>query len=236
MTVLAVGGGAHMPSNKHFIHHESRPTDAEFLHEERRILKEGWNSLHLMQRQRDQLQRDIERARRNAHALGLSLNHSPESGYRAWLALIGVGNRFRGDDGAGLEVASRVRRAHPPGCRILEEEGEPRSLIEDWALVKEALVIDAVWTGAEPGTLHRFDATSDPVPAEVFGSRTDALGVADAVELARKLDKLPPRLSVYGIEGASFEKGEGLTPAVEKTVERLVEELCDELRVDPGSH
>jgi hydrogenase maturation protease len=221
-----------MASTRHFIHREHKPTDPEFLHEERKFLDAQRDSLHLMERRREQLQHDIETARRKAHGLGISLNHAPESGFRAWLALIGVGNRFRGDDGAGLEVASRLRATRPPGCRILEEEGEPGSLIEDWALVKEALIVDAVSTGAEPGTLHRFDATAGPLPVEVFRSSTHALGVADAVELGRELERLPDRLAVYGIEGESFETGEGLTPAVEATVDALVGELCHELRVD----
>jgi hydrogenase maturation protease len=217
---------------KHFIHREHKLTDPAFLREERKFLEAGRDSLHLMERQREQLQRDIELARHKAHGLGISLAHAPESGYRAWLALIGVGNRFRGDDGAGLEVASRLRATHPSGCRILEEEGEPGSLIEDWALVQEALVVDAVSTGAEPGTLHRFDATAEPLPVELFRSSTHALGIADAVELARELDRLPPRLAVYGIEGENFETGEGLSPAVDATVDKLVAELCDELRVE----
>jgi hydrogenase maturation protease len=222
-----------MASTKHFIHREHNPSDQDFLRDERKILDAQRDSLHLMQRQREQLQRDIEEARRGAHGLGISLNHAPESGYRAWLALIGVGNHYRSDDAAGLEVAKRLRGMQPPGCRILEEEGEPASLIESWALVKEALVIDAVASGAPPGTLHRFDATHGPLPTELFKGSTHSLGVADAVELARELDKLPPRLAVYGIEGESFETGEGLSPAVEATVNALVAELCEELRVEP---
>ena len=219
---------------KHFIHREHKPSDPKLLHEERKILDKQRDSLHLMERQREQLQADIEAARRDAHGLGISLRHAPESGYRAWLGLIGVGNRFRSDDGAGIEVARRLRETHPPGCRILEEEGEPTSLIEAWALVKEALVVDAVASGAPPGTLHRFDATHGPLPTEMFKGSTHSLGVADAVELARELDRLPPRLAVYGIEGESFETGEGLSPAVEATVNALVAELHAELGDGPN--
>lgn len=214
---------------KHFIHREHNPSDPEFLREERRFLNERGQSLHLMQRQREQLQRDIENARRRAHGLGISLAHAPESGYRAWLALIGVGNRYRSDDAAGLEVARRLRETRPPGIRVLEEEGEPASLIEAWALVKEALVIDAVASGAAPGTLHRFDATHGSLPTEMFRDSTHSLGVADAVELGRELDRLPDRIAVYGIEGENFETGEGLTSAVQATVDALVSELHDEL-------
>jgi hydrogenase maturation protease len=214
---------------KHFIHREPNPMDPAFLREERKFLDREHDALSVMERHRDQLERDIEIARRDAHGLGISLAHAPASGYRAWLALIGVGNRLRHDDGAGLEVASRLRATRPPGIRILEEEGEPASLIQCFELMQEVLIIDAVSTGGKPGDLHRFDATHEPLPAETFRSSTHALGVADAIELARELDRLPHRLAVYGIEGEEFKAGEGLSPSVEATVKALVEELHAEL-------
>ena len=214
---------------RHFIHREHNPSDPEFLKEERRFLDTQRESLHLMERERDQLEQDIEDARRGAHDLGISLEHAPESGYRAWLSLIGVGNRFRSDDAAGIEVARRLRAMRPPGIRILEEEGEPGSLIRAFELMKEVLIIDAVSTDGTPGDLYRFDATREPLPAETFPSSSHALGVGDAIELARQLGRLPPRVAVYGIEGETFETGEGLSPAVEATVAVLVSELHDEL-------
>ncbi len=219
---------------KHFIHRERKPSDPAFLREERRFLDRQEDALHLMERHRQELQEDIARARREAHELGLSLEHAPESGYRAWFALIGVGNRYRSDDAAGLEVARRLRATRPPGIRLLEEEGEPASLIHAFELMKEVLIIDAVSSGGRPGDLHRFDATHQPLPAETFRSSTHSLGVGDAVELARQLDRLPPRLAVYGIEGENFEAGEGLTPAVEATVDALVSELHRELGGEEG--
>ena len=148
-----------MTFTRHFIHRESKPLDPEFLQEERRFLDRQRESLRLMEKHREQLERDVKSARHRAHELGISLNHAPESGYRAWLALIGVGNRFRRDDGAGLEVAARLRAAKPPGCRILEERAEPVSLIEDFALVKEALVVDAVSSAL---SRERFIALTPP--------------------------------------------------------------------------
>ncbi len=224
-----------MVSTRHFIHREHNPSDPEFLREERRYLDRERNALQVMVRHRDQLERDIAEARDDAHDLGMSLAHAPESGYRAWLALIGVGNRFRSDDAAGLEVARRLRAMHPPGIRVVEEGGEPGSLLQAWELVTEALVIDAVEVDDDPGALHRFDATAEPLPVELFRPSTHSLGVADAVELARELDRLPHRLAVYGIVGANFATGEGLSPPVKKTVDALVEELHDELRVGDGA-
>jgi hydrogenase maturation protease len=145
------------------------------------------------------------------------------------LAVIGIGNRFRRDDAAGLEVARRLRLARPPGVVVKEDEGEAASLIEAWSDVDEALVIDAVSSGGEPGTLHRYEVNEEPLPAKLFRSSTHAVGLAEAIELGRSLERLPGRLVVYAIEGKSFEAGEGLTAPVQQVVADLVMDLYHEL-------
>jgi hydrogenase maturation protease len=66
--------------------------------------------------------------------------------------------------------------------------------------------------------VHRLDAAAGPLPTELFAASTHHLGLADAVELARALGRLPERLVVVGIEGRSFDAGEGLSPDVEAAV------------------
>jgi hydrogenase maturation protease len=128
--------------------------------------------------------------------------------------VIGVGNAARGDDAAGLIAARRLGG--------LEHEGDPVALLDMWRDADVAVVIDAVSSGAEPGTVHRFDATSAPLPARLRGSTSShALGLAEAIELGRTLGRLPGRLIVYGIEGERFEAGTELTPAVAAAVEAV---------------
>jgi hydrogenase maturation protease len=213
-----------------FVHRESRPTDPAFLRDERQFLERQWGVLHVMEREREHLTRDIEHARSLAARAGIRIDRKEvERKEKRLLSLIGVGNRFRRDDAAGLEVVRRLRLAHPPGVILIEQEGEPASLIEAWASADEALVVDGVSSGSTPGKVHRFDVTDAPLPAEVFNPSTHAMGLPEAVELARELDRLPGRLVVYGIEGESFEAGEGLTEPVQKTVEKLVLDLYHEL-------
>jgi hydrogenase maturation protease len=83
-------------------------------------------------------------------------------------------------------------------------------------------VIDAVRSGAPPGTIHRLDG--DPPAAMRLGS-THAIGLAEAIELGRALDRLPAHLELYGIEGAHFETGAELSPEVARAVEALCERL-----------
>lgn len=143
--------------------------------------------------------------------------------------VIGVGNEYRRDDGVGLAVAAKLRGRVPPGVEVVGCELEPSRLLDAWQGARGALVVDAVRSGAEPGTLHRFDAGEGPVPASVFRSSTHAFGVGEAVELSRALGTLPGRIVLYGIEGWEFVAGEGLTAPVEAAVEPAARAVLDEL-------
>jgi hydrogenase maturation protease len=141
--------------------------------------------------------------------------------------VIGVGNAYRGDDAVGLAVAERVRE-RAPGLDVLVYEQEPLGVLDAWEGAALALLVDAVSSGSDPGTVHRLDATAAPLPATVFRGSTHAFGVAEVVELGRALGRLPARLLVYGVEGRAFAAGDELTPAVADAVEPLVEELLEE--------
>jgi hydrogenase maturation protease len=129
------------------------------------------------------------------------------------LKVICVGNRWRSDDAIGLEVARRLEGTLPDGVELLEREGEPTGLIAAWEGADAVWLVDAVSSGAAPGTVHRLDASDRELPGEVFRTSTHHVGLAEAVELARALGRLPVRTVVYGIEGGSFDVGDELTPA-----------------------
>lgn len=137
------------------------------------------------------------------------------------MMVIGVGARWRGDDAAGLEVARRLRGR----LAVREHEGDGAGLIEAWAGAQDVVVVDASASGAAPGTLRRFDARAEPLPARALRSSSHAFGVADAVELARAIERLPERLEVHAVEGLDFTAGVHLSPAVERAIAELVDDL-----------
>jgi hydrogenase maturation protease len=145
------------------------------------------------------------------------------------IVVLGVGNRYRRDDGAGLAVAELLAGRVPEFVDVVECEQEPSRLLEAWDGAEAAVIVDTVRSGAEPGTLHRFDASEEPLPAQVFRGSTHAFGVGEAVELGRALGRLPRRVLVYGVEGAAFEAGEGLTPAVEAAVGPAADAVLEDL-------
>jgi hydrogenase maturation protease len=157
------------------------------------------------------------------HLLRDALPHARGRAGLTGTLVIGLGNSWRGDDGAGPAVARGLADAVPAYVRVYE--GEPVGLIEDWEGAGAVIVVDAVSSGAPPGTIHRLDPLSDPIPPALSQGSTHAFGLAETIELARALDRLPPRLTVYGIEGERFAAGEQLSPPVSAAVDTVREEL-----------
>jgi len=81
--------------------------------------------------------------------------------------VIGIGNEFRRDDGAGPAVIARLRAAGAP-ARLVVSDGEPASLVEEWSAASLAIVVDAVRPDpaaaadparpSEPGRTLRLEA------------------------------------------------------------------------------
>jgi hydrogenase maturation protease len=139
--------------------------------------------------------------------------------------VLGVGNEYRRDDGAGLRVAEEIADRALDGVSVCIGTG----IIGSWDEYDRVYVVDAVRSGSEPGTIHRLDAVEHPLPAEMFRFSSHAFGVADAIELARRLGQLPDALVVYGIEGRDFGQGRGLTPEVARAAADAVHRLLREI-------
>lgn len=141
------------------------------------------------------------------------------------ILIIGIGNAYRGDDAAGLLVVRRLAALNTGRFVLEESDGEISTLISLWAKAETVILVDAVCSGSEAGHIFQFDAVAQPLPETLFQFSTHGFGVAHAVELARALNQLPPRLLLYGIEGRNFEHGEAVTPEVEQAINLVVDRI-----------
>ena len=146
------------------------------------------------------------------------------------LLIIGIGTDYGCDDAAGLIVARALKAKCLPNCVILEQSGEGARLIEAWQGFQSVVLIDTVASRAKAGTMYCFDAQAQPIPISVFARSTHAFGVAEAIELARVLNQLPPSLTVYGIEGKCFTAGAGLSPSVARAAKKVAGQIERETR------
>ena len=142
--------------------------------------------------------------------------------------VIGIGNADRGDDAVGLTVARKVRDAAPDGVTVTELDGDQLALLDAWDGADDVYVVDATCSGGEPGNVYRFDSSARL--GRHFSHRaTHMYSLADVIELARVLRRLPARLTGYGIEGASFELGAPLSREAEGAARTVAEQILHEL-------
>ena len=58
-----------------------------------------------------------------------------------------------------------------------------------------------------PEQFYEIDVNKNNVPAKFFHYSTHAFSVAEAIELARAMKTLPPKILIYGIESENFSAG-----------------------------
>ena len=114
---------------------------------------------------------------------------------------------------------------------MLDCDEEPTRLIDAWDGLDLVVIVDAVRSGAAPGTVHRFEPRDGPLPGGL--ASTHAFSIADTVELGRALGRAPRRFLVLGVEGAAFALGDPVTPAVEAAIPGVAETVLAELGVSP---
>ncbi len=153
----------------------------------------------------------------------------------------GLGSADRGDDGIGSAVAHQVARAVAelglPGVEVLEH-AEPMGLLEAMLDRDLLVVVDAVRSGAAPGTVtarrlgpQALEARMDPGSAGTHG-----LGLAMALGLARALDRLPETTVVVGVEAAGIDRGQPLSAAARAALPLAVGAVLECLDLDLGPH
>jgi hydrogenase maturation protease len=148
------------------------------------------------------------------------------------LKIIGVGNAWRSDDAAGLCVIQRLRSAPLPGVILAETPGTAASILAAWEDTADAIVVDAVLSGAPPGTIYRLDAHDSAAAFPVSRSTSShGWGLAEALALGQVFRNLPSRLIIYGIEGQDFSFGESLSPAIAAALPEVVRRITAEIAV-----
>jgi hydrogenase maturation protease len=149
---------------------------------------------------------------------------------RRSICILGIGNEARGDDALGLEALGRLRQLTDPDIRLSISNGDPERMMELWSGSDAVILIDAVRSNGSPGAMYRLDVSHEPLPAQFFTASTHGFGVAEAIELARALEKLPPRAVVFGVEAETVGIGTTFSDAVRFSMERLVEAILTEVR------
>ena len=145
----------------------------------------------------------------------------------AKLKIIGVGSPF-GDDRLGWVAAEQLKtlpiylsEKDKIDISILDRPGA--ALISHWEDADAVILIDAIRSGAAPGTLHILAA--DDIDENTQLSSSHGFGVASTIALARTLDELPEHLYLYGIEIDPMNLGEDVGLCAREAIHLLVGQI-----------
>jgi hydrogenase maturation protease len=152
------------------------------------------------------------------------------------IAVIGIGQSLRGDDGAGLEAIRRWREKYPETANRSEVRTEASelpglALIDFIQDADAAVIVDAVKSSAKPGTVHRI--TPDDLSAFQSDARSaHGWGAAETLQLGYQLypalKKIPVRL--VGIEAEQVDLGAGLSQHVAQAMPAVCRIIEDEVQ------
>ena len=155
--------------------------------------------------------------------------------------VVGCGNPLRGDDGVGIAAVRLLRErlrqqdesARQPDWRLelVEADGPGLALLDLLVGAAVALIVDAIATGAPPGTIHRLDGAALAAANGQQRLSSHHAGLATALALGRALfpEQWPSIVAIWGIEPASVRLGDPLSPPVAAALAKLVAHLHEEL-------
>jgi hydrogenase maturation protease len=138
-----------------------------------------------------------------------------------------LGNPLMGDDGVGAAVLEELRRRGAQARARLHDAGAAGvDLLLELEGVHTLVLLDAVCSGAPPGTVRVLEGDEIHRYAEQRGLGSHQPSLAGTLRLAGQLGLLPPRIAVVGIEARQFALGAGLSPEVAAAVPAAAAEVA----------
>ncbi len=146
------------------------------------------------------------------------------------IKIIGLGNPCCGDDAVGVEIARQLQSMRNDSVVIVEGGLTGLNLLHEMEGIHTLILVDAVQSGAEVGTIVRLRIPADFPSLQNLHwgsslSSTHAIGLLEALQLAETLNVLPPETLLYGIELGHLNKGEALSPQVKTSMATVIHRI-----------
>ncbi|MBI5656028.1 MAG: HyaD/HybD family hydrogenase maturation endopeptidase [Geobacter sp.] len=144
--------------------------------------------------------------------------------------VLGIGNLVMSDDGVGVRVVQRLAAGYrfPPGVSLLDGGTLGLDLLPRLEGVERLLVVDAIDSREEPGTLVRLSGEEVPVALATRLS-PHQMGLKDLLAVADLQGNCPAEVVLVGVQPACIEMGMELSSAVGGRFDELTQRVLDEL-------
>jgi hydrogenase maturation protease len=138
------------------------------------------------------------------------------------IAVIGIGQCMRGDDGAGIEAVRQWRESFPKTAtrseiRVEVSELPGLALLDSLNEADAAILADAIQGTAKPGTIHCL--SENMLSAFTTDSKSaHGWGLVETLQLGHELTKMNTNIRIIGIEAEQMEMGMGLSNSVREAL------------------
>ncbi|MFW5965169.1 MAG: hydrogenase maturation protease [Halodesulfurarchaeum sp.] len=154
----------------------------------------------------------------------------------AEMAIVAVGNQIMGDDGVGAAIIEALE-AGAVGERLdvtLANGGTTAFFaLEAMSGCDRAIVVDAIATGAEPGTVQTYRYVDGAFREDIPEMTMHDFSFAEALRAGREAYEIPPDVLIYGVEPKRVEMSMELSEPVAAAVPTVVSLIEDELPEPP---
>jgi len=141
--------------------------------------------------------------------------------------ILGIGNTLLSDEGVGVHLIRRLERqaAHRPELTLLDGGTLSFTLAAELGSHGALVAVDAAATDGPPGTVRLYEG--EAMDRYLAGGRRSVheVGLSDLLDMARLVGDLPSHRALLGIQPASLDWGETLSPEVEAALPEAVEQL-----------
>lgn len=144
------------------------------------------------------------------------------------MRILCLGNELLGDDAAGVVVAEQLRHLLPAGFDVDTTDDSGLDLLDHVIDTGALVVVDAVQTGAKPGTVHLLDEDDLPI---MCGASPHYVGLNEALRVGRALQlSVPQKVVILAIEvGDTLSFGAEMLPAVRAATPIVAEMILENM-------
>jgi len=154
------------------------------------------------------------------------------SAARAPRLVLGLGNVLLKDEGVGVRVVEALRALPlPPGIDLCDGGTASLALLDVLDGRQKIVVVDAVDTGAVPGTIVRLTA-ADFLARPAVRVSLHELGFAETLQAAQRMGLTPAELVILGVQPRTVACGLDLSPQLAARIPHLVDLVLGELGLD----
>jgi len=146
------------------------------------------------------------------------------------VAIVGVGNLLLSDEGVGIHAIRALREASMPDhVKIFEFGTRGLEILEAVQGFKKAIIIDAVRSGAPPGSIRRWELVELLDTGAPRMLNLHEIDLLTALKVGRATARLPDEVIIIGVEPKLLSPGLELSPEVKGKFQGLLDLILKEL-------